>query len=89
MSAVTSDTRAEITRMRVDPVFHRRGFGTAVLQHLEGRAGELGFSTLHLDTALEQDDAQKFYLRNSYRRTGSGTKQGFSVVYFEKTLESR
>jgi GNAT superfamily N-acetyltransferase len=84
----TSGTRADITRMRVDPAFQRRGFGAAVLQHLERRAGELGFSTLHLDTALEQHDAQQFYMRNGYRRTGSGTKQGFSVVYFEKTLET-
>jgi ribosomal protein S18 acetylase RimI-like enzyme len=84
----TSSSRAEVARMRVHPEFQSRGFGKAVLEYLETRAVELGYRTLHLDTAVEQDQAQTFYRRNGYRQTGSGTKQGFAVVYFEKLLRS-
>jgi ribosomal protein S18 acetylase RimI-like enzyme len=82
----TSDDRAEITRMRVQPHFQGRGFGSEVLRYLEGRAVCLGYTVLHLDTAVEQQRAQSFYLQNGYQRIGVGTKAGFDVVCFEKKL---
>lgn len=82
----TSDDRAEITRMRVDPHFQGRGFGTEVLRYLENRAVFLGYTLLHLDTAVEQQKAQSFYLQNGYQQVGTGMRAGFDVVYFEKKL---
>jgi GNAT superfamily N-acetyltransferase len=79
----TSADRAEITRMRVHPAYQRRGFGTAVLRHLEKRAAELGYSTLHLDTLVEQETAQQFYLQQGYRCVGRGERGKIAVVFFE------
>ncbi len=80
----TSAVRAEITRMRVHLYFQRRGFGRMVLSFLEARAIELGYRTLHLDTTLQQDQAQRFYLHSGYHQVATGTKAGYAVVYFEK-----
>jgi ribosomal protein S18 acetylase RimI-like enzyme len=82
----TAWDRAEIVRMRVHPNFQRQGFGSAILRHLEKRAAELGYSTLHLDTLVVQEAAQQFYLRHGYRCVGSGQKEEFEVVFFEKQL---
>ena len=87
LKRTTIDT-AQITRMRVHPSFQRHGFGTLVLRHLEKRAVELGYRVLHLDTTVAQTQAQRFYLRNGYRRVGTGTKQEFNVIYFEKQIVS-
>jgi ribosomal protein S18 acetylase RimI-like enzyme len=82
----TAGDRAEITRMRVHPNFQRQGFGSALLRHLEKRAAELGYRTLHLDTLVVQEAARHFYLRHGYRCVGSGHKEAFEVVFFEKRL---
>jgi ribosomal protein S18 acetylase RimI-like enzyme len=82
----TAGDRAEITRMRVHPHFQRRGLGSALLRHLETRAAALGYSTLHLDTLVMQEAAQQFYRRHGYRCVGSGCKEAFEVVFFEKQL---
>lgn len=82
----TAPDRAEILRMRVHPDYQRRGFGSALLRHLEARAAALGYQTLHLDTLAIQDAAQALYRRHDYRCVGSGIKEGFDVVFFEKTL---
>ena len=82
----TAWDRAEIARMRVHPNFQRQGFGSALLRHLEKRAAELGYKTLHLDTLVVQEAAQQFYLRHGYRCVGSGHKEAFEVVFFEKQL---
>jgi ribosomal protein S18 acetylase RimI-like enzyme len=82
----TAGDRAEITRMRVHPNVQRQGFGSALLCHLEERAAELGYRTLHLDALVVQEAAQQFYLRHGYRCVGSGHKDAFDVVFFEKPL---
>jgi GNAT superfamily N-acetyltransferase len=82
----TADDRAEITRMRVQPDFQRQGLGSIILRHLEKCAAELGYKTLHLDTLVVQKAAQQFYLRHGYRCVGSGHKEAFEVVFFEKQL---
>ena len=82
----TAGDRAEIVRMRTHPDFQRQGFGSALLCHLEKRASELGYSTLHLDTLVVQEVAQQFYRRHGYRCVGRGYKEAFEVVFFEKSL---
>jgi GNAT superfamily N-acetyltransferase len=83
----TACDRAEITRMRVHPDFQRQRFGSAILRHLEKRAAEFGYKTLHLDTLVVQKAAQQFYLRHGYRCVGRGHKEAFEVVFFKKKLE--
>jgi len=81
-----TDERARVTRMRVDPDHQRRGFGQALLGRLEARAAELGYTTLCLDTTVQQVAAQKLYLKNGYRETGRTKLYGFDVILYEKEL---
>lgn len=81
-----TDSAAEITRMRVHPGFQRRGFGRLVLERLEQRAGELGFTKLRLDTTVAQAAAQALYRSAGYREVGRGQNGGFDVIFFEKRL---
>ena len=80
------DDVAEVTRMRVHPDHHRRGFGQAILDHLEARARELGYSTLRLDTTTRQLPAQKLYEKNGFRKVAETTVAQFHVLQYEKRL---
>jgi ribosomal protein S18 acetylase RimI-like enzyme len=82
----TTGDRAEIVRMRVHPKVQRQGVGSAMLCHLEQRAAELDYRTLHLNTLVVQEAAQQFYRRHGYRCVGKGHKETFEVVFFEKPL---
>lgn len=56
-------TTTEVTRMRVDPEYHRRGYGSAIYRELEDRARSEGYRRLVLDTGTENDAARGFYER--------------------------
>ncbi len=56
----------ELRRMRVDPIFQRKGYGQMILDALEKRAKELGYKVIQLNTSLKQVPAQKFYEKNGY-----------------------
>jgi GNAT superfamily N-acetyltransferase len=83
----TSPERAELKRMRVHPDFQKRGFGQKILDALEKKARELGYTTLHLDTAVKQVAAQKLYAKNGYRETGRTVLGGFDAILYEKRLK--
>jgi ribosomal protein S18 acetylase RimI-like enzyme len=80
-----SPERATVTRMRVHPAHQRRGFGRRILNELERTATRLGYSSLVLDTTIEQTAAQAFYRAEGYRETGRGTLGRFDVIYFAKS----
>ena len=80
----TADDRAEIKYMRVDPEFQRRGFGQTILTALEQRAADLGYETLHLDTAVQQNTARHLYEGNDYREVRRGRKGAIDCVFYEK-----
>jgi GNAT superfamily N-acetyltransferase len=81
-----SSASAEIKRMRVHPRWQGQGFGRELLDHLEARARELGFTTLRLDTAARQHSARELYEDAGYRMVGTGHENGFELVYYEKRL---
>ena len=81
----TTDDRAEIKYMRVDPKLQRRGFGQTILTVLERRAIELGYETLHLDTAVRQKVARRLYESNGYREVRRGRKGAINCVFYEKS----
>ncbi len=83
----TSNHRAEIKRMRVHPNQQRRGFGRAILLELERRAVELGYSTVHLDTTVQQTAAQHLYEESGYTKLRQGPIGAFQCIFFEKQLE--
>lgn len=82
----TEGGRAEIKRMRVETGLQGRGFGQAILSALEERAAEKGYTTLSLDTTVQQEPARRLYARNGYREAGRGKMWGFDCVFYEKTM---
>ena len=82
----TSEDRAEIKYMRVAPELQGRGFGQLILTALEERAVELGYMTLHLDTAVRQKAARRLYERNGYREARRGKKGALDCVFYEKRV---
>jgi GNAT superfamily N-acetyltransferase len=45
---------------------HRKGLGTALLQHLQDEARKLGCLAVHLDTGYQRHRAHRAYLRNGF-----------------------
>ena len=82
----TGDDQAEIKYMRVDPRSQRRGFGRIMLSALERRAAELGYGTLHLDTAVWQKAARRLYERAGYRELRRDKKGPIDCVFYEKSI---
>jgi GNAT superfamily N-acetyltransferase len=75
---------AEIKRMRVRPGLQGRGYGQAMLDALHRRAAELGYSTLRLDTTVQQRVARHLYLKNGYREVGRGSIGPFECIFYER-----
>jgi GNAT superfamily N-acetyltransferase len=46
---------------------HRTGFGSTLLQYLQGEARRLGCDAVHLDTGYQRHLAHLAYLRNGFR----------------------
>jgi len=82
----TSTERAEIKRMRVAPAYQGHGFGQAILEMLEHKAKELGYTTLHLDTGVAMVAAQSLYRKNGYREISRGTIADVEGIFFEKSI---
>jgi ribosomal protein S18 acetylase RimI-like enzyme len=78
---------AEITRMRVDPDHHRRGFGEAVLADLEAAATRLDYGELLLETTARQRAAQGLYEKHGYERTDARERGRFEVLTYRKSLD--
>ena len=75
---------AEVKRMRVRPGLQGRGFGQAMLDSLHRRASRIGYTTLHLDTTVQQRAARGLYLKNGYREVGRGIVGPFDCIYYER-----
>ena len=75
---------AEVKRMRVRPGLQGRGYGQAMLDALHRRAAGLGYSTLHLDTTVQQRAARRLYLKNGYREVGRGGIGPFDCILYER-----
>lgn len=81
-----SEKRASITRMRVSPELQSQGIGQRLLDTLHRRATELGYTTLQLDTTVQQLAARHLYERNGYREVGRGPIGPFECVFYEGRL---
>ena len=81
-----SPERAELKRMRVRPELQGRGYGQAMLDALHRRASELGYSTLRLDTTVQQRAAQHLYLKNGYSEVERGIVGPFDCIFYEREI---
>jgi GNAT superfamily N-acetyltransferase len=75
---------AEVKRMRVRPDLQGCGYGQAMLVALHRSAADLGYTTLHLDTTVQQRAARGLYLKNGYREVGRGSVGPFDCIYYER-----
>ena len=82
----TGPDRAEIKRMRVHADYQRHGFGQAIYTALEKRAGELGYSVLHLDTAVVLVGAQHFYAKNGFKEVRRAKLGSLDCIFYEKRI---
>jgi ribosomal protein S18 acetylase RimI-like enzyme len=79
-----SPGKAELKRMRVRPGLQGRGHGQTMLDALHRRAAELGYSTIRLDTTVQQRAAQRLYLKNGYSEAGRGSIGPFDCIFYER-----
>lgn len=82
-----SETMAEIKRMRIHPDYQRKGLGQLILDRLEERARQLGYTELCLDTTTKQVPAQKLYEKNGYIEVNRDLFMGFEVICYEKKIK--
>ena len=81
-----SDTRAEIKRLRVDPVHQGQGYGRRMLEELETAVVALGYSTIQLDTTSKQVAARSLFFTSGYREIGRETIHDVETLFFEKSV---
>ncbi|GAA0977166.1 GNAT family N-acetyltransferase [Acrocarpospora macrocephala] len=77
---------AEMCRLRVHPEYQRRGYGAQILELLEQRACELGYSLLRGDTTLQQGAAIELYRKYGWRELSREVRGDAVVLYGEKSL---
>lgn len=82
------DRTAHIKRVFVRPGFRGHGFGRRIMDALELKAIELGYSALFLETADKQLEAIELYKSLGYRRVPCAGRVHASDqdICFEKTL---
>lgn len=78
---------AEITRMRVDLEFQGQGLGQHLLETLEAKAQQFGYTTLHLETSIHQAAAQHLYRKNGFREVRQIRLKGLDCLMFEKQMD--
>ena len=79
-----SPDAAEVKRMRVRPGLQGRGYGQTLLDALHRSAANLDYTTLHLDTTVQQRAARHLYTKNGYREAGRGKVGPFDCVFYER-----
>lgn len=91
ISGVT-DASAELKRMRVDPAYHRLGYGQQIYDALEQSARDRGYDESVLDTTPNQVGARQFFETNGFRKDGhveldpEFLDDGLELVLYRKSL---
>jgi ribosomal protein S18 acetylase RimI-like enzyme len=89
-----TNSEAHVRRMRVHPQQRRKGYAQKILNELENRARQLGFSEVRLRTSTQQKMAQGLYEKNGYKKMetekeyyAEGGGNTFEVIWYRKELE--
>ena len=80
------DQACEIKRMYIRPEARGNGLSTRLLEALEQRCRELGYSIARLDTADRQPAAIPLYEGAGYRRIPPYNDNDLATYWFEKEL---
>lgn len=78
-----------VHRLAVDPEFRGAGVALALMQKAEEVAVERGIPAVRTDTSIENEAAQRLFLKLGYRKTGEislSFRPGLRVVCYEKRL---
>lgn len=75
-----------LENVAVLPSHHGRGVGRALLELAEERAVATGHSRLRLYTHVTMVENQRLYRRIGYAETRRASEQGFTRVFYEKSL---
>jgi GNAT superfamily N-acetyltransferase len=81
-----SDRACEIKRMYVVPEDRNRGVARALLEALERKALELGYTAARLDTGPRQPRAERMYVRAGYRPIHNFNDNPVANFFGEKAL---
>lgn len=86
--AILDERTAHFKRVFVRPGFRGHGFGRRIMNALEAKAVELGFSILFLETADQQLEAIGMYSSMGYKRVACDGRVPCSEhsICFEKRL---
>ena len=77
---------AEIKRMRVEIKLQRQGIGLLILNYLIGRAKELGYTRIVLDTSTNQIAAMRLYEKSGFKEYQRGEIAHLHMIYYEMIL---
>lgn len=80
------DQSCEIKRMYVIPEARGRGLSGLLLEALESRARDLGYSVARLDTGDRQLAAIRLYEGAGYRRIPKYNENDLATLWYEKRL---
>ena len=78
-----------VHRLAVDPEFRGGGVAAALMKKAEDVAAERGIPTVRTDTSLENEAAQRLFVKLGYRKTGEiglSFRPGLRVICYEKRL---
>ena len=75
-----------VHRLMVHPDFQREGIARFLMEFIEGRAFELGFGVIRLDTFTQNPRALRLYQGLGYRDAGPVTLRKGLFRCFEKAL---
>jgi GNAT superfamily N-acetyltransferase len=80
------DETCEIKRMYIEPAWRGRGLSRVLLEALESRARELGYSHARLDTGDRQPAARHLYETAGYRPIADYNGNPLARFWFEREL---
>ena len=75
-----------LDNVAVDPRFHGRGIGRALIEFAEREAARCGYNEIRLFTHQKMHENLLMYPRLGYEETGRGAQDGFDRVFYRKQI---